>query len=142
MKVIDLQKVSRETDLRCSEHFLLSEFLRTDTGFVNDDIDSSIYSNLCLLCHLVLEPMRLYIGDIPLSVTSGYRSAAVNAAVGGVPNSYHRFGLAVDVSAAVGVDDMIEFLYIQKDNLYARGLDLRFVHYVDRYFIHVQLSSL
>lgn len=142
MKAIDFQKVSRETNFKCSEHFRLSEFLHTDTGLINDDIDSSIYSNLCILCHLVLEPMRLYMGDVPISITSGYRSSSVNAAVGGVPNSYHRYGLAVDISAVFGVDEMLEFLLIQKEYLFKLGLDLRYEYYDERYFIHIQLCSL
>lgn len=35
----------------------------------------------------------------PMMVSSGYRSKAHNAKVGGVPNSAHRSGLAVDIRA-------------------------------------------
>lgn len=37
------------------------------------------------------------IAGIPFAITSGYRSQAKNKAVGGVPNSLHTKGLAVDI---------------------------------------------
>lgn len=39
------------------------------------------------------------ISGIPYVVTSGYRCAKHNEAVGGKPNSSHRRGLAVDIAA-------------------------------------------
>lgn len=44
----------------------------------------------------MLEGFRATLG-VPLRVTSGYRSPAENAAVGGAPTSDHPHGLAVDV---------------------------------------------
>jgi hypothetical protein len=44
----------------------------------------------------VLQPVRNEIG-IPLKITSGYRSAAKNAAIGGAKKSMHLTGQAIDV---------------------------------------------
>ena len=44
----------------------------------------------------VLDPLRELAGS-PISVNSGYRSAAVNAAVGGSKTSDHMKGLAADI---------------------------------------------
>lgn len=77
-----------------TRHFSLFELTRTDTGLDNTpgprDLD-----NLLLLAGM-LERVRAVLGDQPIAISSGYRSAEVNARVGGSPNSAHRHGLAAD----------------------------------------------
>ena len=51
---------------------------------------------LLRLCELVLEPLRVLWG-VPIATSSGYRSAAVNAAAGGEEDSQHRRGQAADI---------------------------------------------
>ena len=51
--------------------------------------------NLCWGVHQILQPLRNYLG-VPITITSGYRSAEVNKAVGGVPSSQHLTGCAAD----------------------------------------------
>ena len=51
--------------------------------------------NMKALCEDVLEPLRRQMGRV--IVTSGYRSEALNRAVGGVKNSQHRRGEAADI---------------------------------------------
>lgn len=46
----------------------------------------------------LLEQVRALVGG-PITVSSGYRSSAVNAAVGGARNSAHLQGLAADITA-------------------------------------------
>lgn len=46
-----------------------------------------------------LEAIRSLLGDCSMLVSSGYRSKALNAAVGGVATSAHTTGLAVDFTA-------------------------------------------
>ena len=46
----------------------------------------------------VMESVRTILGDKPILISSGYRSPAVNAAVGGSKSSAHMSGLAVDFS--------------------------------------------
>jgi len=64
----------------------------TSTGLDNDP-PAEIFPALELL-HKFLEAVRRNYGA--LEVTSGYRSGAVNAAVGGVSDSLHLVGRAVD----------------------------------------------
>lgn len=45
-----------------------------------------------------MEEVRRILGDKPILISSGYRSPAVNSAVGGSKNSKHMEGLAVDFS--------------------------------------------
>lgn len=51
------------------------------------------------LCAAVLDPIRQAIGR-PVRVTSGYRSPARNAEVGGSSTSDHPKGCAADINAA------------------------------------------
>jgi zinc D-Ala-D-Ala carboxypeptidase len=50
-----------------------------------------------------LEAMRHALGDQPLVITSGFRSYACNAAVGGASNSQHLYGRSADL---VGVHSL------------------------------------
>lgn len=84
--------------MKISEHFDLDEFTHSDTA-VAQDIDNSappaIEANLRRLA-ATLEKVRAILGH-PLTITSGYRSPALNAAVGGVGDSAHLHGLAADI---------------------------------------------
>lgn len=52
--------------------------------------------NLRKLCEKVLQPVRDNFGA-PITVTSGFRSTALNKAVGGAPGSQHLKGEAADI---------------------------------------------
>lgn len=84
------------------KHFKLSELVRTDTGLPNVPTWEQA-GNLRLL-GLYLDRVRDEFG-MPVFVTSGFRSMAVNERVGGVPASAHRKGLAADIVPAYGSDD-------------------------------------
>jgi hypothetical protein len=85
-----------------TEHFTLREMLHStlvdDTpGLLNYmDRPEETRQNLLQLCQQVLEPLRQAMGE-PVVVSSGYRSAFLNHAVGGAPNSQHRLGEAADL---------------------------------------------
>lgn len=79
---------------RLSPHFRLSELTLTRTGLPNQP-DPGAIDALRVLCTEVLEPWREAVG--PLRVSSGFRSEAVNTAVGGVRGSQHARGEAADI---------------------------------------------
>ncbi len=85
--------------MQLSEHFELAEFLVSETaarrGIANEPTPE-IIDNLRRLCQLVLEPLRVKLVR-PVVITSGYRSLALNRAVGGSPTSHHRQGRAADL---------------------------------------------
>ena len=87
-----------------SDHFTLSELTRSATadrrGLKNEP-DPMVLLNLRRLAH-VLEDVRALTGK-PLRILSGYRSSAVNAAVGGSPSSYHCDGCAADFDPPDGL---------------------------------------
>ena len=82
-------------------HFTLAEFTRTGTGLPNEPMPSHVAA-LTSLCLHVLEPIRTLLG-VPLRVTSGFRSSAVNAAIKGAAGSQHLKGEACDF-VPVGMD--------------------------------------
>ncbi len=72
----------------------------------------------CPCCHLVkLDPKLLEklqhlrdLIDAPLYVSSGYRCPKENARVGGVPHSYHLYGMAADVyTKTIPLERLLEF---------------------------------
>lgn len=79
--------------------FTLEELCHTSTGLSNIPTWSAV-ENLKALVTNVLDPIR-YKWEKPITVSSGYRSPAVNKAVGGVSNSQH---LCASGSAAADLD--------------------------------------
>jgi zinc D-Ala-D-Ala carboxypeptidase len=84
-----------------TEHFTLDELVASQTA-ARRGIDNT--PGAAALRHLkslaeVLEEVRTLLGDVSLVISSGYRSPALNAAVGGSAKSAHMFGLAADFTA-------------------------------------------
>ncbi len=85
--------------MKLSPNFSLEEMTFSETAArrnLANVPNAQAVDNLRQLCTLVLEPLRERLGQ-PIIVTSGYRSSAVNAAVGGVPHSDHIQGCAADI---------------------------------------------
>lgn len=80
---------------KLSEHFDLSEFVRNDRE--DEGVPDVVLHHLMELCVNVLEPLRAKLGK-PIEVTSGYRSPAHNARIGGAKNSLHTTGMAADLA--------------------------------------------
>lgn len=81
--------------VRLSDHFTLAELTVT----LHRDIDNSPPSGILVAltdtaAHM--EEVRRVLGMRPISVSSGYRSPALNKAVGGAATSAHMTGHAVD----------------------------------------------
>jgi hypothetical protein len=73
---------------------MLNTQIGRKNGLANDPTPE-IEANLERLCKEALEPIRELCGAI--KVNSGYRSDAVNKAVGGSTTSAHSYGLAADL---------------------------------------------
>lgn len=81
-----------------STNFTLEELTDSQTAArqgINNVPDSPTLERLKLTCY-GLEEVRKELGDKPILISSGYRSAALNSAVGGQPGSQHLLGQAVD----------------------------------------------
>lgn len=84
--------------MQLSANFTLAELTVTATGLPNTPGRVEL-ANLRTLVVNVLQPLRDELG-LPVRVSSAFRSAAVNRAVGGVATSQHRLGQAADIHVA------------------------------------------
>ena len=106
------------TEMRLSEHLTLRELTKTKTGIENVPNEAQV-ENLKRVCRW-LERLRkrwndLYgEGDDPIIINSGFRSAAVNKAVGGVATSNHLTGCAVDIRC-IGMEQALRYAAIMLD---------------------------
>lgn len=81
------------------KYFTLEELIQSDTAKVKNITNIPTFDNVDNLKDLVkyvLEPLRELYGN-PITITSGYRSEALNKAVNGVKNSHHVLGCAADI---------------------------------------------
>ena len=100
--------------MKITSNFTLTELTKTNTGIANHP-NKEVIAALIKLCGNVLQPARDLYGK-PIHVTSGYRSPAVNKAVGGVRNSQHILGEAADITALSKEENKKLFALI-RDNL-------------------------
>ena len=80
-------------------HFMIEELYASDTAKrLGIDNRPSVQQmiNLVYLSAYVLEPLRVAMNE-PIKIGSGFRCKALNKAVGGVYNSQHLKGQAVDL---------------------------------------------
>ena len=84
--------------MELSKNFTLNELIKsqeaTRLGIDNTPNEEQI-KNLKILCEKILQPLRDYYG-MPLSISSGYRSATLCEAIGSSANSQHTKGQAAD----------------------------------------------
>lgn len=84
------------------KYFTFRELLHSEVALRNNVSNlpphfkaGEIYFNLAVLIDNLLDPIRERFA-VPMIITSGYRCEKVNALVGGVDNSQHMKGEAVD----------------------------------------------
>lgn len=73
---------------------------------------SPVWTNVRYLAENVLQPLRDQFG--PIRINSGYRSYALNQAVGGSQTSFHAYGMAADIEpmrAGVTLKDLFVHLH-------------------------------
>lgn len=80
-------------------NFTLEELCASDTAKaqgIDNHPGLQEVINLTYLCINILQPLRNAMGH-PVTISSGYRCARLNRAVGGVSNSQHMRGQAADL---------------------------------------------
>ena len=113
-----------------TENFTLEEMFRSETAerrHIDNRPPKDIEENLTYLVKNVLQPLRDHFG-VPIRVTSGYRSPALNRAVGGSSSSWHAHGCAADIqipSGRVSMKEVFEYIYhnLPYTELIAEGID-------------------
>ena len=132
-----MQEVTINKQARLSQHFTLGELCKTSAKTQDGNIPSHVHvENLKRLCGW-LEVLRKRYNERyvmnreispraalgrddnegreePIIINSGYRSPAVNKAVGGVPTSNHLTGCAADIKVA-GIEQLIRYATILLD---------------------------
>ena len=85
--------------MNLSKHVTRSEFERSETA-INRGIDNSMnefeIERAKLVCENCFEPIRAKVGA-PIRINSGFRSGALNKAIGGSKTSQHSLGEAIDL---------------------------------------------
>ena len=111
-----MTKVEINKQARLSQHFTLGELCKTSANLENVPNEAQV-NNLKRLCGWLEElrrrpspsPSLLREGsEEPIIINSGYRSPEVNRAVGGVPDSNHLTGCAVDIHVT-GLEQLIHY---------------------------------
>ncbi len=86
--------------MKLSPNFELSELLHSQEAIrrgIDNTPTSTIVAELQRLAQLILQPLRDHVGR-PIVISSGYRSPALNVAVGGARESAHMQGRAADIT--------------------------------------------
>lgn len=131
--------------MKLSEHLSLAEVIRSETakrrGVSNMPTEAHL-ANFKLLAEKVFEPIRNHFGN-PIHISSGYRSKALNEAIGGALSSQHCTGEAIDIDmdgSADGITNKMVFDYI-KDNLEFDQLIWEFGTSTNPDWVHVSYES-
>ena len=104
--------------MKISEHFTLEElsFSEAAAQLGLDNTPAEIVITNLGRTAAVMERIRTLLGNRPIVVHSGYRSAGVNHAVGGVVTSAHCRGLACDfVCSAFGTPAKVALAILKSD---------------------------
>jgi len=104
--------------MKLSQHLDLSEVIRSDMakrkGISNMPTPEHI-ENFKKLAENIFEPIRKHFG-VPIMISSGYRSKALNTAIGGSLTSQHCSGEAIDIDmdgTTRGVTNKMVFDFIK-----------------------------
>ena len=129
-----MKEVSSNKNIKLSEHFTLGELTKTSYITADGNIPSRVaIENLKNICENWLEDLRYSYNtlygeriegvrregdeentDIPIIISSGYRSEEVNRLCGGAKGSNHLTGCAVDIRC-YGPEQMIRMAGILLD---------------------------
>ncbi|WP_289763750.1 D-Ala-D-Ala carboxypeptidase family metallohydrolase [Paramuribaculum intestinale] len=121
------------------KYFSFQEFERSATAYrhgIDNTLPDKLKGNVAALVDKVLDPLREAWGK-PITVTSGYRCAALNKAVGGSGTSHHLRGMAADISTGNKVENRRLFQLII-------DLGLPFTQLIDEKgfsWVHVSLDQ-
>ena len=125
-----MEKEIINKEAKLSEHFTLGEMIKTKAKGLDNTPPHGAVMNLKNLCENWLEDLRYSYNLLyclkpgedyessknvePLIINSGFRSEAVNKAVGGAKESNHLSGCAVDIKC-LGIEQAIRYAAILLD---------------------------
>jgi len=129
--------------MKLSEHLELAEVIRSESakrrGISNMPTEEHI-KNLKLRAENVFEPIRANFRQ-PIRISSGYRSQALNAAIGGAMRSQHSSGEALDIDMeGTALSNKEIFIFI-KDKLNFDQLIWEFGNKNEPDWVHVSYKA-
>ena len=119
------------------KYFDLTELTHSDTAIakkIDNTPTEEVKKNLENLVKYVLDPLREMYGK-PIYVNSGYRSEALNKAVGGSKTSQHVLGMAADIDTHTREGNIELFNLIAKNLSFDQLIDEK-----DYSWIHVSFD--
>ena len=85
--------------MKLSENLSLGEVIKSTTALrlgINNYPNDIVLKNLSYLAKYLFQPLRK-LCEVPIFISSGYRSPVLNAAIGGSTKSQHCKGEAIDI---------------------------------------------
>lgn len=131
--------------MNLSENLELFEMTRSETAKrkgVSNQPTPEHTNNMIILANKIFQPIREHFG-VPIYVSSGYRSAALNKKIGGARNSQHMTGEAMDIDmdgTDTGVTNVQVFNWI-RENLVFDQLIWEYGNSSTPDWIHVSYST-
>ena len=123
--------------MNLSKHVTLQEFQNSPTATthgINNQMSATQIESAKLLCENVFEPLRIHL-NIPIKISSGFRSVQLNKMIGGSKTSQHTKGEAMDIKVGA------KGFHFIKDNLNFDQLIWEFGNDEQPSWIHVSFSS-
>jgi Uncharacterized protein conserved in bacteria len=123
--------------MKISEHFSLSEFTYSRVAIaagIDNTPPVEVVERLRILTIRLLEPVREHCAT-PLHIRSGYRCGLLNKRVGGVVNSQHLTGEAVDIYTPE-LTKVYDYLKSAEAPEYDQA-----IYYKKKNFIHLSLNT-
>jgi hypothetical protein len=83
--------------MQLSAHLSVAEYIKSDTAKrkqISNEMTPAHLENAKILAANIFEPIRVHFGK-PIYLSSGYRSEAINTAVGGSFTSHHCMSFAM-----------------------------------------------
>ncbi|CAL9420139.1 D-Ala-D-Ala carboxypeptidase family metallohydrolase [Streptomyces sp. enrichment culture] len=91
-------KIYALQDADCTPaHFSYAELNKCNSTWSGGAVPAATAKANALKTMWKLEAMRRQLGDVPITISSGFRSYSCNSAVGGASNSRHLYGDAADL---------------------------------------------
>jgi hypothetical protein len=130
---------------KLSEHLDLAEVIRSETAKrkgISNEPTAEHLENFKKLAENIFEPIRNHF-NVPIHISSGYRSKALNTSIGGSLTSQHCSGEAIDIDmdgSSNGVTNKMVFDFI-KANLNFDQMIWEFGNSSNPDWVHVSYES-
>ena len=131
--------------MKLSEHLDLAEVTRSESAKrkgISNEPTAEHLENFKKLAENIFEPIRNHF-NVPIHISSGYRSKALNTSIGGSLTSQHCSGEAIDIDmdgSSNGVTNKMVFEFI-KSNLNFDQMIWEFGNSNNPDWVHVSYES-